>query len=273
MSDIPQRISSGAAKRGERFRAILLGTLSVSTVWALWEFIGRQEGTAIAAVAPPPSIFLTALAESSFKIGLGSQAVPLWQAVMSSLFRVMAGMAISFIAAVITGVCMGMSKTVTMLVSPLLRLLAPIAPIAWIPIAIVVFGINNFTALFIVFMGVYFILTIATLAEIDRIPPEYHIIAENLGAPTWKRWVFVVLPAVLPGVFGLLRINFIAAWMAVLVAEMIGLRDGLGTIIMMGRNLFNSQLIMFGMLVIGLCGFIIDMVLKSIGKYVFWWRV
>ncbi|GGC50223.1 hypothetical protein GCM10010994_06670 [Chelatococcus reniformis] len=160
-----------------------------------------------------------------------------------------------------------------MLISPILRLMAPIAPIAWIPIAIVVFGINNFTAMFIVFMGVYFILTIATLAEIERLPPEYHIIAENLGAPTWKRWVFVVFPAVLPGVFGLLRINFIAAWMAVLVAEMIGLRDGLGTIIMMGRNLFNSQLIMFGMLVIGLCGFLIDVVLKTIGKYVFWWRV
>lgn len=273
MSDTHQDVVPVARRGGERFRAFVLGTFSVSLVWVLWEYIGRQEGTAIAAVAPPPSIFLAALYESSFKIGLGSQAVPVWQAVLSSLFRVMAGMAISFVAAVVTGVCMGMSKTVTMLVSPLLRLLAPIAPIAWIPIAIVVFGINNFTALFIVFMGVYFVLTLATLAEIDRIPPEYHVIAENLGAPTWKRWVFVVFPAVLPGVFNLLRINFIAAWMAVLVAEMIGLRDGLGTIIMMGRNLFNSQLIMFGMLIIGLCGFVIDVVLKAIGKYAFWWRV
>lgn len=273
MSDTPRDFSPAVRKGGERLRAIVLGTLSVSVIWAFWEYIGRQQGTAIAAVAPPPSVFLTALADSNFKIGLGSQSVPLWQAVMSSLFRVMAGMAIAFTAAVTTGVLMGMSKTVTQLVSPILRLLAPIAPIAWIPIAIVVFGINNGTALFIVFMGVYFTLTIATLAEIDRLPPEYHIIAENLGAPTWKRWVFVVLPAVLPGVFGLLRINFIAAWMAVLVAEMIGLRDGLGTIIMMGRNLFNSQLIMFGMLVIGLCGFVIDIILKSIGRYVFWWRV
>lgn len=273
MSKIPLSGSIAARMRGERFRAILLGMISVSTIWALWEIVGRQPGTAIAAVAPPPSIFLTELSKSSFKIGIGSQSVPVWQAVMSSLFRVMVGMAVSFIAAVVTGICMGMSKTVTMLLSPILRLLAPIAPISWIPIAIVIFGINNFTAIFIVFMGVYFILTIATLAEIDRLPPEYHVIAQNLGASTWRRWMFVVFPAVLPGVFGLLRINFIAAWMAVLVAEMIGLRDGLGTIIMMGRNLFNSQLIMFGMLVIGLCGFVIDVILKTIGKYVFWWRV
>ena len=61
----------------------------------------------------------------------------------------------------------------------------------------------------------------------------------------------MTLPAVLPGVFTLLRMNFIAAWMAVLVAEMVGLRDGLGAIMMMGRNLFNNDLIMFGMLLIG----------------------
>jgi len=254
-------------------KPLLCGAISILFLWGTWEYVGRISGSALAAVAPPPTVFLSSLMENSFKIGLGSQAVPIWRAVLSSLSRVMGGMAIAFLAAVVTGVLMGMSRTVTLFVSPVLRLLAPIAPIAWIPMAIVLFGINNFTALFIVFMGVYFVLTIATLAEIDRLPREYTIVAENLGASTWQRWAFVVFPAVLPGVFTLLRINFIAAWMAVLVAEMIGLRDGLGTIIMMGRNLFNSQLIMFGMLIIGICGFIIDVVLKTIGRHIFWWRV
>lgn len=259
--------------RSERFTSLFLGCLSLLTLWGLWEFVGRQEGTAIAAVAPPPSVFLVAVSGNSFKIGLGSQAVPVWQAVMSSVMRVTGGMAVAFFAAVVTGVIMGVSRRATMLFSPILHLLAPIAPIAWIPIAIVVFGINNFTAIFIVFMGVYFTLTIATLAEIARLPPEYHTIAQNLGASSWQRWAFVVFPAVLPSVFTLLRTNFIAAWMAVLVAEMIGLRDGLGTIIMMGRNLFNSELIMFGMLVIGTCGFVIDKLLATIGRQVLWWRV
>jgi NitT/TauT family transport system permease protein len=267
--------TSPRPRRGQlgRFEPVVLGAISILTLWGLWELVGRQDGSALSSVAPPPTVFLQGVSENSFKIGLGSQAVPVWRAVTSSLMRVMGGMTIAFLAAVITGVVMGISRRATMLVSPLLHLLAPIAPIAWIPIAIVVFGINNFTALFIVFMGVYFTLTIATLAEIDRLPPEYNTIARNLGASPWQCWVFVVFPAVLPGVFTLLRTNFIAAWMAVLVAEMIGLRDGLGTIIMMGRNLFNSQLIMFGMLVIGICGFIIDTVLKVIGRYVFWWRV
>jgi NitT/TauT family transport system permease protein len=262
-----------AEKEPGRFTPVIFGTISLLSLWGFWEFVGRQEGTALAAVAPPPSVFLVAVSGNSFKIGLGSQAVPVWQAVSSSLLRVMCGMAIAFLAAVMTGVIMGISRKATMLFSPILHLLAPIAPIAWIPIALVVFGINNFTAIFIVFMGVYFTLTIATLAEIDRLPPEFHTIAENLGASAWQRWAFVVFPAVLPGAFTLLRINFIAAWMAVLVAEMIGLRDGLGTIIMMGRNLFNGELIMFGMLVIGICGFVIDKILATIGAYIFWWRV
>ena len=139
--------------------------------------------------------------------------------------------------------------------------------------AIVVFGINNGTAVFIVFMGVYFILTIGTLAEIRRVPEEYITVSGNLGASKWQRWVWVVFPAILPGVFTLLRTNFIAAWMAVLVAEMVGMRDGLGAIIMMGRNLFNNELIMFGMLIIGVSGFLVDRILAFIGKRILWWRV
>jgi NitT/TauT family transport system permease protein len=133
--------------------------------------------------------------------------------------------------------------------------------------------LSNVTAIFIVFMGVFFILTLATLAEIQRIPEEFLTVAGNLGANPLQQWVWVVIPAVLPGVFTLLRTNFIAAWMAVLVAEMVGLRDGLGAIIMMGRNLFNNELIMFGMLVIGISGYAVDRLLVLIGRRVLWWRV
>jgi len=122
-------------------------------------------------------------------------------------------------------------------------------------------------------MGVYFVLTLATLNEIHRIPREFATVAGNLGAGPFQRWIWVTLPAILPGVFMLLRTNFIAAWMAVLVAEMVGLRDGLGAIIMMGRNLFNNELIIFGMVVIGVSGFVVDRLLQFIGDRVLWWRV
>ena len=251
----------------------LVGLLSIGLMVTLWEYSESLGATTLAYVLPPPSKFLHSVAQSDFKIGLGSQAATVWQSVISTFMRVFVGMAIAFVAAIFTGALLSLSKVATWSLSPLLHLLAPIAPIAWIPTAIVIFGISNVTAIFIVFMGVYFILTLATLAEIARVPPEFSTVAANLGASPLQIWLRVVLPAVLPGVFTLLRTNFIAAWMAVLVAEMVGLRDGLGAIIMMGRNLFNNELILFGMLVIGLSGFVVDKLLGLIGRRVLWWRV
>jgi NitT/TauT family transport system permease protein len=256
-----------------RFTApLIVGVLSVGAVLGAWELAGLRGG-ALASVLPPPSQFLRSVAESNFRIGLGSQAASVTQSLMATFLRVFVGMGLAFVAAILTGALLSLSRIATWSLSPILQLLAPIAPIAWIPTAIVVFGISDITAIFIVFMGVYFILTLATLAEIRRIPPEFHTVAGNLGATPLQRWLWVTLPAILPGVFVLLRTNFIAAWMAVLVAEMVGLRDGLGAIIMMGRNLFNNELVMFGMVVIGLTGFIVDRLLQFIGQRVLWWRV
>lgn len=253
-------------------RPALVSAGSVLVVLGLWELAGYHEA-GLTTVMPPPSRFLGAIAESDFRIGLGAQAATVYEAVAATFARVFAGMGLAFVAAVFTGALLSLSRFATWSLGPILHLLAPIAPIAWIPTAIVLFGISNVTAVFIVFMGVYFILTIATLAEIRRLPEEYLTIAANLGAGPAQRWLHVVLPAILPGVFTLLRTNFIAAWMAVLVAEMVGLRDGLGAIIMMGRNLFNNELIMFGMLVIGACGFVVDRVLGLIGHRLLWWKV
>lgn len=252
--------------------ALIFGTLSLLIVLGFWEYAGAA-GLAVSTVLPPPSQFLAVVAESGFRIGFGTQAATVDQSLVSTFVRVFAGMGIAFVLAILTGALLSLSPVATWCVSPLLYLLAPIAPIAWIPTAIVVFGISNVSAIFIVFMGVYFVLTIATLAEIRRIPAEFHTVAANLGASPAERFFRVTLPAILPGVFMLLRSNFTAAWMAVLVAEMVGLRDGLGAIIMMGRNLFNNDLIMFGMLVIGISGFVVDRILNFISQRVVWWRV
>lgn len=257
----------------DRSKPFLVGLLSVTSILVIWELTGAYSESPLVRILPPPSQFLASVADSGFRIGLGSQAATVYQSITSTLIRVFTGMALAFIAAILTGAVLSLSKTASWIFSPLLQLLAPIAPIAWIPTAIILFGINNTTAIFIVFMGVYFILTLATLAEIQRIPEELLTVAGNLGANRWQQWLWVVIPAVMPGVFTLLRTNFIAAWMAVLVAEMVGLRDGLGAIIMMGRNLFNNELIMFGMLVIGVCGYVVDRMLVLIGKQLLWWRV
>ncbi len=252
---------------------LLVGGGTLLIVLVLWEYFGSQQGAPIAAVLPPPSEFLQVLVQSHFNIGIGSQAVSLPESILATFFRVFVGMGIAFVLAIATGALLHLSDFARWCINPLLYILAPIAPIAWIPTAIVVFGISNITAIFIVFMGVYFILTIGAVAEIKRVPAEFKTIAENLGVGSVGCWFRVTLPAIMPGVFTLLRANFIAAWMAVLVAEMVGLNDGIGAIIMMGRNLFNSDLIMLGMVTIGISGFVVDRILQLIGQKLVWWRI
>ena len=249
------------------------GLLSCIVLVGLWEFIGGDPDNPITQVLPPPSKFLPVLFESDFKIGLGSQAASIYQSVAVTLIRVLLGMTAAFIGSIICGLLISLSKWSELFILPILGLIAPIAPIAWIPLALVIFGVSNLTAIFIVFMGVFFTLTIATVAEIKRIPEPLLMTAQNLGGGSFNRWRWVIVPAVLPGVFTLLRLNFIAAWMAVLAAEMTGLRDGLGTVVMTGRNLFNSNLILLGICIIGVTGFAVDRLLLLIQRKFFWWRV
>jgi len=240
---------------------------------AIWEWVGSNPANPVTQVLPPPSRFLPVLFESDFKIGLGSQSTSIHHSIFVTLLRVFSGMTIAFIGSLLCGMLISLSKWSELFILPILGLIAPIAPIAWVPLALVVFGISNLTAIFIVFMGVFFTLTIATVAEIKRIPENLLITAQNLGGNELNRWRMVILPSILPGVFTLLRLNFIAAWMAVLAAEMTGLRDGLGAVVMTGRNLFNSDLILLGICIIGITGFAMDRLLLLIQQKFFWWRV
>ncbi|MEM6426200.1 MAG: ABC transporter permease [Cyanobacteria bacterium P01_H01_bin.119] len=253
--------------------AIGCGVLSCSLLIMTWEWFAADSTRPLTQVLPPPSQFLPVLIDNNFQIGLGSQSASLYYSIVITLTRVSLGMAIAFSAALICGLLISLSKWSELFILPVLSLIAPIAPIAWVPLALVVFGISNWTAVFIVFMGVFFTLTIATVAEIKRIPENLIISAKNLGASNFTCWRMVIIPAVLPGIFTLLRLNFIAAWMAVLAAEMTGLRDGLGAVVMLGRNLFNSNLILLGICVIGLTGFAVDRALLWIQKRYFWWKV
>jgi NitT/TauT family transport system permease protein len=252
--------------------SILCGFVSIAILVVFWELSAVFDWK-YSHIIPPPSRFLRSFADSGFRVGLGSGAASLPASIASSFLRVFAGLGIGFMGAIFTGIGISMSVWVKRFVMPVIELLAPIAPIAWIPLALVIFGIGNQTAIFIVFMGVFFILTIATVKAIETVPEHLLNVARTLGAKNWQLWRYVTFPYILPHVFTILRINFIAAWMAVLAAEMTGLRDGLGAIIMNGRNLFDNNLILFGMCLIGVSGFIIDILLRTIQKRFFWWDV
>ena len=134
------------------------------------------------------------------------------------------------------------------------------------------FGIGNPTAVFVVFMGVYFILTISTVAAVNTVDRRLIKTARSYGASNAQLWTRVIFPCVLPQVFTMLRINFFAAWMAVLAAEMVGLKNGLGMMIILGREMFNTRLILLGMCMVGITGYLVDVLLVQIQRRILWWQ-
>jgi NitT/TauT family transport system permease protein len=237
----------------------------------LWE-LAAARGWMTVTLFPPPSSFVKYAIESDFRVGFGKDGMTIAASIVASTFRVVAGLFLGFIAAVATGILVSMSKWASAAVLPIVRGLAPIAPIAWIPIGIMVFGIGNPTAVFVVFTGVYFLLTLSTVAAVQSVDARLVKTARTFGASRKQVWAYVIFPAVLPQVFTMLRINFFAAWMAVLAAEMVGLKNGVGMIVILGREMFNPNLIMLGICVIGVTGYLVDALLLLVQRKVLWWK-
>ena len=238
---------------------------------ALWE-IAAARGWMTTTLFPPPSSFIGYAIESDFRVGFGKEGMTIPVAILASAWRVVAGLFLGFIAAVATGILVSMSRWGSAAVLPIVRGLAPIAPIAWIPVGIILFGIGNPTAVFVVFTGVYFLLTLSTVAAVQSVDPRLVKTARTFGASRAQVWAWVIFPAVLPQVFTMLRINFFAAWMAVLAAEMVGLKNGVGMIVILGREMFNPNLIMLGICIIGVTGYAVDALLLFVQRKILWWK-
>jgi NitT/TauT family transport system permease protein len=238
---------------------------------AVWEFAAAR-GWSGSVLFPPPSSFLHYAIENDFRIGFGRDSMTVPMAILASVYRVLVGLAFGFVAAIAAGILISASRTVSDMLLPIVRGLAPIAPIAWIPLGIILFGIGNPTAIFVVFMGVFFILTISTVAAVGGVDQKLIKTAKSFGASKFQVWTRVIFPAVLPQVFTMLRINFFAAWMAVLAAEMVGLKNGLGMMIILGREMFNTNLILLGMCMVGATGYLVDVLLVQIQRRILWWE-
>jgi NitT/TauT family transport system permease protein len=255
-------------RRGLLALATLLPWVVLVSVWEL----AIARGWVQASLLPPPSSFLSYAVENQLRVGFGNDAMSIPGAILASVYRVLSGMALGFAAALVTGIAISKSGIASAALLPIVRGLAPIAPIAWIPLGIMLLGIGNATAIFIVFTGVFFLLTLSTVASVASVDPRLIKTARTFGASERQVWQWVIFPAVLPQVFTMLRINFFAAWMAVLAAEMVGLKNGVGMMVILGREMFNGNLIMLGICIVGVVGYAVDSFLLFVQRKVLWWQ-
>jgi NitT/TauT family transport system permease protein len=257
--------------------------VSIGTFSAIWELCWLT-GLADPKLLPPPHIFLSNIGEQAkffntatrWSIGVNPSDGPSpYQAVMLTIgattMRVMVGLVIASVLAISLGVLTRYFLLFELLTLPAITLLSPVSPIAWLPVAIFLFGIGNAPAIFMVVIALFFHMVLATIGQIDGVNRNLINVARTMGASKWQIYSRVIIPAILPGLLVVLRMNLFAAWMVVLVAESTGVGYGLGQVIMMARNTFNPSLVFFTIALIGLLGYTFDLMLRMLQKRILYW--
>lgn len=215
---------------------------------------GRQ---AVAIIPKPWDVFLgiVELAERGL----------LTRYVVASLFRVTWGYLLAALLAIPFGLFLGLRRRAEMAANPVIQILRPISPLAWIPIAILWFGVGDLSAIFLIFLASFMPLTVSAMNAVRNIPAIYLQTGENFGLSqrqlVWK----VLFPAVLPQLIVGLRLALGIAWLVVVAAEMIAVNSGLGFLIIDSRNAGNRyDLVVAGMVMIGVIGLLLDTGMRSL---------
>jgi len=180
---------------------------------------------------------------------------------IASLFRVGTGFALATAVGIPFGLWMGSRAAVRAAWLPAVNFFRSLSPIAWIPFAILWFGIGDPPVIFLIFMSTFFTLTLAVTAAVAGVPGVYFRVAQENGIRGRELLLRVKLPAVMPPVITALRVTAGVAWVVVVAAEMIAGRDGLGFAIMDARNGLRPDLVVVGMITIGVIGVVLDRLL------------
>ena len=264
-------VPKGLWQRFRRGMPVLSFVVAWLILAGLWE-LGAHTETLNPRILPPPSVVIPYLLQGPGSAGIGPQQVSYGEAIGRTLMRVMAGLGLGVGAAIPLGMLIEGIPILRRFVLPMIQTLAPIAPVAWVPVGIALMGTGDQSAIFVVFMGVFSILTLATVSALSSLPPELLKAAKSLGIRGWKLRLWVMLPATAASLMTSVRLNFFAAWMAVLAGEMAGISSGLGALIILGQQQFNMRLVMVGIMTIGVIGFLVDRVMLALQRQVIWWE-
>lgn len=186
--------------------------------------------------------------------------------VVASLFRVTWGYLLAVILAVPLGIFLGMKPSWRRAINPIIQFLRPISPLAWIPIAMLLFGIGDNPAIFLIFLAVFFPMVVVTTSGVAGINPTYLYAASNFGITGHELYKRIILQAALPEIITGLRITLGTAWLVIVAAEMIAVKNGLGYLIVDARNSLRMDQVIGGMFVIGCIGLLLDILVRQLEK-------
>jgi NitT/TauT family transport system permease protein len=262
-----------AARRRRRIyelaRAIVLGAGFPLLLILLWHVAVIYSGTRL---VPSPRQVAVVMWDFAFG-GVYDDAFSgtIATHILTSMQRVYGGFLLAAALGIPLGLLIGRIKTLQNLLDPTISLLRPIPVTAWLPLSMIFFGLGPNAAIFLVFLGAFYPILLNTTFGVRSVDVRLFEAAAMLGCSGPAMFRQVVLPAALPSIFNGLRIAHGFAWILIVVGEMTGVPTGLGSVIMDGRTLSRTDLVVTGMIVIGALGFLTDRIIVALSNRLLRW--
>lgn len=236
--------------------------LIVLVVWELSSLIGLIKPITL----PSP----TRVLETFWELLRSGQ---LLRHVEISIIRVLEGSAAAAFFGIVLGIGIGLSRSLARVMDLVIQVLKPIPPIAWIPMAILWFGIGELSKVYLIFLGAFFPILINVIDGIRQTDNKFVELARVLEVPRGKFIRQVVIPGAFPAIMTGLRVGMGVAWMCVVAAELIAAGSGIGYLIMDARQLSQPDAVLVGMMTIGVIGKLMDSLIKWLEDKLIGWRV
>jgi NitT/TauT family transport system permease protein len=253
----------------KRLRSILLGVSFPVLLIVLWDRAVAMTGTPLV-----PSPWQVAIMMYDFAFGgiyddafSGTILLHVWK----SVERVYGGFLLAALLGIPLGLLIGRVELLRQLLDPTISLLRPIPVTAWLPLSMIFFGLGPNAAIFLVFLGAFYPILLNTIFGVRSVDVRLFEAASMLGCSGSAMFRQVILPASLPSIFNGLRVAHGFAWILIVVGEMTGVPTGLGSVIMDGRTLSRTDLVVTGMIVIGVCGFVTDRLIVRLSNRLLSW--
>ncbi len=258
--DLQRPPEHGSKDGGRRFnygqfvRPLIVGVLFL----LVWDLSVRTSGSDL---FPKPLEVLRGIVELIQK-GL------LLKYIAASLFRVTWGFTLAVLVGVPAGLMLGWYGKAFEAFNPMIQIFRPISPIAWIPVAILWFGVSDAAPVFLIFLASVFPITVSSISAVQNMQPVYLRAAENFGLSRGELFRQVIFRACLPQIITGIRIALGVAWLVVVAAEMIAVNSGLGYLIIDARNAGKRyDLVVAGMVMIGLIGLVLDLLVRRLENF------
>jgi ABC-type nitrate/sulfonate/bicarbonate transport system permease component len=249
------------ARRRARTHRLGTGALGLAVLIALWQLI---------AVLISDPVFLPSVSQTAasfahyFAHPYPSQGKPLWYDALVSLRRILIGFAAGAAIGVVLGAGMSASRVVRHAIDPVIEVLRPLPPLAFIPLFIIWLGIGEMPKEVLILIGVAPIMAVTTVAALDEVPEDLRLCARTLGASPRYTMLRVQIRAALPGILTGMRIAMAGAWTSIVAAELIAATSGLGYLIMQAGDYLNTALVFSGIITIAILGLVLDACLRGL---------